>query len=388
MPTNEKNTSSRIIYVDYKPAVLQKGQNDQWRIVFFAKVPAQNDFKRFRKRVPPLSPPREREKYAKKMIAAINQKLDNGWSPFYEDTNVKYKSLEYCADLFIKMQEKEVQDGIKRLDTLRAYTSCIELLKKYFTEKKIPLKFIVELDTYTLQNYLDYLYYERKNSPSTYNNHLRFLNIFLIWCKSKCFINANPAESIKPKAKVQKKREVLADEVKAKVRTLHDTNFHYYVLCMLTYYCFIRRTELTKLKVGDVHLHGGYIVIDGENSKNRKTESVTIPDVFLPDLALHLSKAKNSDYLFSANKFKAGPTPITPKKISDEWAKFRKKEKFDSKFQFYSLKDTGITDLLNSGIPAIKVRDQARHYDLKITESYTARNKFADEMVKAATFSF
>ncbi|QGS18976.1 tyrosine-type recombinase/integrase [Capnocytophaga sp. FDAARGOS_737] len=277
---------------------------------------------------------------------------------------------------------------MKRPDTLRAYTSCIELLKKYFTDKKISMKFIVELDTYTLQNYLDYLYYERKNSPSTYNNHLRFLNIFLIWCKTKCFINANPAESIKPKNKVQKKREVLSGEIKDKVRTLHDTNFHYYVLCMLTYYCFIRRTELTKLKVGDVHLHGGYIVIDGENSKNRKTESVTIPDVFLPDLALHLSKAKNSDYLFSANKFKAGTTPITPKKISDEWAKFRKLHKFDSKYQFYSLKDTGITDLLNSGIPAIKVRDQARHYDLKITESYTARNKFADEIVKTAAFSF
>jgi len=142
------------------------------------------------------------------------------------------------------------------------------------------------------------------------------------------------------------------------------------------------------IKVGDVHLHGGYIVIDGTNSKNRKTESVTIPDVFLPDLAQHLTTANNSDYLFSSDKFKTGPTPITPKKISDEWAKFRKLHKFDSKYQFYSLKDTGITDLLNSGIPAIKVRDQARHYDLKITESYTARNKFADQMVKNATFAF
>ena len=388
MPKNEKNTSSRIIYVDYKPAVLQKGQNDQWRIVFFAKVPAQNEFKRFRKRVPPLSPTREREKYAKKMIAAINQKLDNGWSPFYEDTNVKYKSVEYCAELFLKMQQREVEEGVKRTDTLRSYKSFLDLFLKYLKDKKLMLKFVIEIDTYIIQNYLDFLFFEKRNSARTYNNHLKFLNTFFLWCKTKCFINANPIESIKPKAKPQKKREVLADEVKAKVRTLHDTNFHYYVLCMLTYYCFIRRTELTKLKVGDVYLHGGYIVIDGENSKNRKTESVTIPDVFLPDLALHLSKAKNSDYLFSANKFKAGPTPITPKKISDEWAKFRKLHKFDSKYQFYSLKDTGITDLLNSGIPAIKVRDQARHYDLKITESYTARNKFADETVRAATFSF
>ena len=322
------------------------------------------------------------------MIAAINQKLDNGWSPFYEDTNVKYKSVEYCAELFLKMQEREVEEGVKRTDTLRSYKSFLDLFVKYLKDKKLMLKFVIEIDTYIIQNYLDFLFFEKKNSARTYNNHLKFLNTFFLWCKTKCFINANPIESIKPKAKPQKKREVLADEVKAKVRTLHDTNFHYYVLCMLTYYCFIRRTELTKLKVGDVYLHGGYIVIDGENSKNRKTESVTIPDVFLPDLALHLSKAKNSDYLFSANKFKAGPTPITPKKISDEWAKFRKAHKFDSKYQFYSLKDTGITDLLNSGIPAIKVRDQARHYDLKITESYTARNKFADEMVKAATFAF
>ena len=74
-------------------------------------------------------------------------------------------------------------------------------------EKKIALKFLVEIDVFFLQNYLDYLYFEKKNSPSTYNNHLRFMNIFLLWCKGKGFISANPAEHIKTKAKTQKKRE-------------------------------------------------------------------------------------------------------------------------------------------------------------------------------------
>ena len=290
MPISEKNVPKRTIFIDYKPAVLQKGVKENWLIVYYAKVPAQNEFKRFRKRVPPLSPTREREKYAKKMIATINQKLENGWSSFYEDNNVKYKSLEYCAELFLKMQEREVEEGVKRTDTLRSYKSFLDLFVKYLKDKKLMLKFVIEIDTYIIQNYLDYLFFEKKNSARTYNNHLKFFNTFFLWCKAKNFVNANPAESIKPKAKVQKKREVLADEVKAKVRTLHDTNFHYYVLCMLTYYCFIRRTELTKLKVGDVHLHGGYIVIDGENSKNRKTESVTIPNNLLDDLAEHLKK--------------------------------------------------------------------------------------------------
>ena len=95
----------------------------------------------------------------------------------------------------------------------------------------------------------------------------------------------------------------------------------------------------------------------------------------------------NTYFLFSKD-FKTGKTAINPKKISNTWAKYRKIFGFDDKYQFYSLKDTGITDLLNSSIPAIKVRDQARHYDLKITESYTARNKFADETLRNSSFEF
>ena len=334
-----------------------------------------------------MSPNREREKYAKKMLASINQKLDSGWSPFYDNPNNQYKSIDYCADLFLKMQEKEVQDGIKRPDTLRAYKSFLDILKKYMEEKKIELKFLVEIDVFFLQNYLDYLYFEKKNSPSTYNNHLRFMNIFLLWCKGKGFISANPAEHIKTKAKTQKKREVLPPHIKDEIKTLRTSDFHFYICCMLTYYCFIRRTELTKLKVSDVFLYKGYIIIDGQNSKNKKTESVTIPNAFLPDLAQHLATANNNDFLFSKD-FKTGKTPINPKKISDTWAKYRKTYGFNEKYQFYSLKDTGIMDLLNAGIPSIKVRDQARHYDIKQTEAYTPRNLTADATIKNATFNF
>ncbi|MDO5609115.1 MAG: tyrosine-type recombinase/integrase, partial [Capnocytophaga sp.] len=362
--------------------------NTDWLIVYYAKVPAQDEFKRFRKRVPVIKPKSERMKYAKKMAAAINLKLEQGWSPFYEDTNVQYKSLEYCSELFLQMQEREVEDGIKRPDTLRAYTSNLALFSQYLKAKKIQLKFIIEIDTYLINNYLDYIFYEKRNSSSTYNNHLRFMFTFLEWCKSKRFVNQNAAESIKHKPKTQKTREVLTGDVKKLLRESKNDNFNYFVLCMLTYYCFVRRTELTKLKVSDVQLHKGFIIISGENSKNRKSESVTIPDAFMPDLAQHLATAQNSDFLFSANDFKAGKKQLSPKKISDEWDKFRKKHRLPNKYQFYSLKDTGITDLLNSGVPAIKVRDQARHHDLKITEAYTARNKFADEVVKSANFEF
>lgn len=248
------------------------------------------------------------------MIAAINQKLENGWSPFYEDSNVKYKSVSYCADLFLKYQEKEVSDGVKREDTLRTYKSCLSMFKNYVENQNVSIKFIIEIDTYFIRNYLDYMYFDRKCSPSTYNNHLLFLDTFLEWCKNKKIVTQNATDGIKKKPKNQKKREVLTDEVKAKVRELRQTDFHYFVLCMVTYYCFIRRTELTKIKVSDVNLKKGFILVNAENSKNHKTEAVTIPNMFLPDFALHLASAKNTDYVFSANNFKPGSTQLTPKK--------------------------------------------------------------------------
>ena len=144
----------------------------------------------------------------------------------------------------------------------------------------------------------------------------------------------------------------------------------------------------TKLKVEAVNLNENYITIDASISKNGKTENVTIPNAYLPILKKHIANAKFDDFLFSANNFKPGVKQLNPKKISDDWTKFRKQKDIPNIYQFYSLKDTGITDLLNSGIPAIKVRDQARHHDLKITESYTARNQNCDESVRNSNVNF
>ena len=281
-----------------------------------------------------------------------------------------------------------MSDGIKRPDTLRAYTSFVSNVQRYIDEKQLAIKYLVEIDFRFVSGFLDYIYYEKNNSPATYNNYLAYFKAFLEWAKAKDYIKQNATDNIKNKPKIQKKREPLTQEVKACIKELKNTDFHFFVACMLTYFCLIRRTELTKLKVTDIRLIESRIILDGSITKNRKTDSVTIPDVFLPILAQHLQYAKNSDYLFSTDNFKPGRKQLTPKKISDTWAKYRNLYGFDSKFQFYSLKDTGIMDLLNSGVPSIKVRDQARHYDIKQTESYTTRNLIADDIIRRAKVDF
>ena len=88
------------------------------------------------------------------MANAINIKLQNGWSPFYEKPNNQYKFLKDTIDIFLKQTEKEVKDGIKRPDTLRAYKSFLDIFKKYMEEKKIALKFLVEKMYFSPKKYL------------------------------------------------------------------------------------------------------------------------------------------------------------------------------------------------------------------------------------------
>lgn len=381
-----KKSSNKLIFVDYRPAELKI--NKAWYIEYYVKSPSTDKLVRFRNRVPQIKTKRARELYAKKMIEAINIKLYNGWSPWYENPNNNYKSISDAFELYINKLKKEMSDGIKRPDTLRAYTSFVSNVQRYIDEKQLAIKYLVEIDFRFVSGFLDYIYYEKNNSPATYNNYLAYFKAFLEWAKAKDYIKQNATDNIKNKPKIQKKREPLTQEVKACIKELKNTDFHFFVACMLTYFCLIRRTELTKLKVTDIRLIESRIILDGSITKNRKTDSVTIPDVFLPILAQHLQYAKNSDYLFSTDNFKPGRKQLTPKKISDTWAKYRNLYGFDSKFRFYSLKDTGIMDLLNSGVPSIKVRDQARHYDIKQTESYTTRNLIADDIIRRSKVDF
>lgn len=389
MPEIQKNSPhvKAIAFVDYKPAELKI--NTQWLVVYYCKHPITGIVERFRVTVPVIASRTERIKHGKKIALSINSKLESGWLPYYSNTGAKeFKTYEYCAAQFIEQTQKEVAKNTKRIDTLRSYTSFLSMIGKYVEEKNVKLRMMLDFNSAFVVNYLDWIYYDRENSPRTYNNHLLFIGTFVNYCVSRGYLKENFTTSIIRKKELEKKRQIFTVDEKEKLKLLKEENFNFFVLCMGTYFCFLRRTEMTKLKVSDVFLKDGYIVITSDNSKNRKSESVTIPNAYLPLLAQHLEKANNDDFLFSGSDFKTGKTQLKPKKISDTWDLFRKEKKIESMYQFYSLKDTGITDLLNNGVPAIKVRDQARHYDLKITEGYTARNKSCDETVRNCDFTF
>lgn len=57
-------------------------------------------------------------------------------------------------------------------------------------------------------------------------------------------------------------------------------------------------------------------------------------------------------------------------KMRKNWEKLRRKLSIPQEMQLYSLRDTGITDLLKSGIDPLTVMQHADHHSLEMTTKY------------------
>ena len=135
---------------------------------------------------------------------------------------------------------------------------------------------------------------------------------------------------------------------------------------------------MAKIKVSDFQFQEGVLLIRPEVSKNNKKQYITLLDDVIPELKQHIKNAHPSLYVFSEG-FVPGRTQINPKRLSYPWEKMKKILKLENHHQLYSLKDAGITDLLNAGVPAIVVRDHARHHDISVTQKYTLKGRAANK---------
>lgn len=370
--------------VDYIPAELR--ENKTWEVVYYALDPESGKLKIKRHRVRKLKNVSERRKLARRMVHEVNRKLMRGWNPFVLSGETKsFTKFSSAVKIYLSRIEKQVNSGALRPDTLRAYGSYLKNLETYIGQVENPEMFCIKLNEDLVRDFIDHIYYERNNSARTRNNYLKFLNTFSDWMVKQKYLSKNPTVNIELARESKKKRTIIKKEDLEKIFNhlkLKDKGF--LVCCMVCYYCLVRRTEMTKLKVSDVYLENNIIHIPDDVSKNKKGMPVTIPESLLPRLIMHLSKASPGDYLFSKD-FKPGKNPLNPKKISDSWARLRKTINLPSEYQWYSLKDTGITNLLKAGVPLIVVRNQARHHSSEQTDAYTPKDiLLANESIKKA----
>ena len=79
-----------------------------------------------------------------------------------------------------------------------------------------------------------------------------------------------------------------------------------------------------------------------------------------------------SEYYIIGKTFAPNQQATTSHVLRNRWDKLRRELNFAPAYQFYSLKDSGITKMIKL-LNVAEVRDQARHHNISITDVYTDR---------------
>lgn len=316
----------------------------------------------------------ERRKYADALMKRLSQQLEKGWNPWVISEDGKaYKTFEDACQHYVKTTTKLFNDGFFREDTYVGYMSYLRNLQAYNKEYKYPIHYIYQYNQEYICEFLDEIYIGRKNCAQTRDNYLAWLRIFSTFLLQNAYLKSKPTDGINTlgKGARQKRRTVIEKNDLSRLGQYFEQKNKFFLLASyILYYCFIRPKEMSKIQLCHISLANQTILIPSENSKNKKDGTVTLPQkVIMLMLDLNVFSNPSSYYLFS-DAFMPGPERRSEKRFREYFLIVRKELKLPDSYKFYSLKDTGITDLLRA-MDTLSVRDQARHSTILMTDTYT-----------------
>lgn len=337
-----------------------------WYIDFLAYDPAEGRMKRKKYTLDNIPTKTQRRIRAAELISSTLALLRTGWSPWVDASAARsYTLLEVALGKYERYLER-----LSRYQTRKMYQSRVNILREYNATLPIPIKYVYQFDKAFISGFLDYVYYERETTGRTRNNYKGWCSSLSSYFIEHAWLNENPAEKIRSIEETAKKRRALTQlELRTLKSYLSKTDKHYLLACMFEYYTFIRPTELSNVKIGDINLKEQSVYVPAEVSKNKRDGKVALNDTLIKMmLELEIFKHHSGCYLFG-KKMLPSEKKASSEIFRREWLKLRKELKWPDALQFYSLKDSGIRDLANSeGI--VIARDQARHTDVSTTNKY------------------
>jgi len=369
MPTHQIFTNTVSSINSYLPAVL-KEYRSRWEIEYYVLHPQTKKLTRKQIKVSRIVSRYSRKADARRhvgaMVNAINIKLAGGWNPFFEGEDARmYEKLTVVAKLFVENRKKEL-----RKNTIRSYDSFVNALTEW-TNKNCPDIYASTFSQSQAVRYMDDLFARKQTGITTYNNHIKMARALWNWMKERCYTKQTPFDHIKPKPKQKKSRILIPLTTRVLIKEhLQRENPHFLLICQLVYNCLIRPNEISQLQVRHLNLSEKYIQIPAEVAKNHKTRlSAITPEISALFKELKIDKFPPDYYLF-AGDLKPDKTPAGSQRYGKEWDKLRKKLNLPAEMQLYSFRDTGIFDMLKSGIDDLSVMQHADHSSLDITTIY------------------
>lgn len=313
---------------------------------------------------------RERRLAAQELVEEINRKLSGGWSPLHqtEDSRLYTPIGELCKK-FVAAKERE---GI-RPTTLTNYKSYTGLFLRWCEDTGRAKKCSGTFLRVDAVQYMDSLL-DRGNGNRSYNNTMKALRCFWQWSLEHCYCKENPFAGLKLLPKTQKKRILVDAKTRQRVADYFRREKPQMLLvCQLVYSSAIRPKEISNIQIKHIDLDRHHILIEADNAKNGKARCATITRDIEDYIRPLLAKYPNKDYYLFGTGKQMVPSVSQARKnyFTKCWDKMRRELMLPEEMQLYSLRDTGLVDLLHAGVDQLSVQHHADHSSLAIQNIYT-----------------
>lgn len=204
---------------------------------------------------------------------------------------------------------------------------------------------------------------QQKKHATTYNKYRRMVKYLL----GKVGLETVTDATTTMRAESTPARYFQAHQMKRLGAHLASEEDELWLFAQFIFYCFIRPQELRYLRAGDVLLEERQIRVPAAVSKNRKTQYVAIPDVFLPALIPLLDMAPG-EYLFPSPRDASKPVGVNAMYMRHR--KALGKLNFGEGYSLYSWKHSGAVAAVKAGVSVKELQIQLRHHSLDETDKY------------------
>lgn len=368
------------------PARLVKGV--RWYIEFYQTNPITKCKERVREycQMNRIKDVLQRQQWAVKYINELNTKLLPYGYPFVEISQLPESITIYDGVMLsfnIKCRSDRKKTGI-------TYGSVVNYFIKYIKERGRENTQLKDFSFRDAIMFMDHAQISKELGARTYNNYRQFMTAIWNELKDRGYISDNPWSRVKKIKETDKNRLMLShDDAQIILNEIHRTHKMLFLSVLLLYYCFIRPEEQRRMKAHLIDLKNGTIYIPGDISKNKKSETVTIPSAIIPYLYdLGVDKIHRNDFIFG-QYLKPHPTKQCGSNSLNEAHKHlitrlyqEKKLRSITGISIYSWKDTGGMSLVHSGVDIYQIMRQMRHSDLSTTQKYLKSLSHINEKIR------
>jgi integrase/recombinase XerD len=382
---NLKKIATDLPQLSYREPVLKDRNGDitkRWYVEFYLEN-EQGKLERKQEFIPSTIKSRgERYEYGNSLMDTIKEILKSGE---IEAARLKKKEAEGPR---IKLLDAltEIQDYIKKFLSHRSWQSYkhgCDSLSTWLINKRLHDIYCDEYSDILAARFLKEQFMSKNIKAKTYNNYMQYQKTIFSKFKEFRYIKSNPYEGMKSLPKTdpeiiiwsKQHRDILSKYLQAKKPDL-------YLAVLLVFQCFMRPQEIIRVRIKDLHLKNGVLLVPGKIGKNKRTKPVTLTDKLVELLLPIVRKAEPEWYLVGKN-LKPSPEPIHRNTLTSHFSRARKACKLPEELKLYSFKHTGNSLMLENGVDLATLRDQNRHATTSQTDIYIKRlNLKASESIK------